>query len=137
MPIVRTWKATNNDSQRRISVSFCFDNRTCQETTSYECNILLKDLQVALGIPEDLRFPLGTKSSEIEDVIDKSVEKVQKSLDYYKTKPPDYKDALFMLFQKSYARKYLTYVTFVAAVAVALLSVIEIGVMISRHSTQG
>jgi hypothetical protein len=98
---------------------------------------LLKDLQVALGIPEDLRFPLGTKSSEIEDVIDKSVEKVQKSLDYYKAKPPDYKDALFMLFQKSYARKYLTYVTFVAAVAVALLSVIEIGVMISRHSTQG
>jgi hypothetical protein len=109
---------------------------------------LSRELQVELGIPEDLRFPLGTKSEEIEksveesikNSINRSVKKREASPDYAnedpyaKERPPDYKDALFMLFQRSYARKYLTYVTFVAAVAVALLSVIEVGVLISKYT---
>jgi hypothetical protein len=107
---------------------------------------LLMDLQVALGIPIDLRFPLGfpipvehlgTKMSDIEKSVRESVERGKRNPDYYKEDPPDYEDALFRLFQKSYARKYLTYVTFVAAIAVAVLSVIEIGVMISKLSMQG
>ena len=108
---------------------------------------LSREIQVELGIPKDLRFPLGTKSLEIEDSINnsinRSVERGDASPDYAnkdpyaKERPLDYKDPLFKLFQKKYARTYLTYVTFVAAVAVALLSVIEMGVMISKHSTQG
>jgi hypothetical protein len=119
---------------------------------------LSREIQVALGIPRDLRFPLGTQTSEIEkstSEIEKSIKtSIKNSIDrrvkegeispnsvneglYAKESPLDYKDPLFKLFQKAYARKYLTYVTFIAAVAVALLSVIEIGFMISNHSMRG
>jgi hypothetical protein len=98
---------------------------------------LLNDLQVGLGIPKDFTFPLGTTSSEIEDTIERSIKRGEAFPNYAKERPPDFRDALFRAFQKSYARKYLTYATFVAAVAVAVLTVIEIAVMISKYSLQG
>ena len=97
-------------------------------------SFLLSDLQVALGIPKDLVFPLGTKSAEIENTIELSVEKGLEFPDYAKQDPPDFQDTLFRRFQKFYARKYLTYVTFIAAIALALLSVIEIVIILIQYS---
>jgi hypothetical protein len=84
----------------------------------YHMNVissLLKDLQVELGLQEKFQFPLGI-SDDIDKYLDKKriVEGIQFS---------DYKrDPLFEFLAIFYARKYLTYVIFSAAIILAILA---------------
>jgi hypothetical protein len=83
----------------------------------YHMNVissLLKDLQVELGLQEKFQFPLGI-SGDIDKYLDnkRMVEELQFA---------DYKhDPLFKFFGISYARKYLTYVIFSAAIILPYL----------------
>lgn len=79
---------------------------------------MLKEIQDQL-LPEKFRFPVGI-SDDIEKYIDKYVPKpTEKYL-------PDYNDPLFRGLKRFYARKTLTYVIFVAAIAVGMLAVSEV-----------
>jgi hypothetical protein len=78
-------------------------------------SLLLKDLQTELGLEKKFQFPLGI-SRDIDIYLEKRriAEKVELA---------DYKhDPLFKFFETSYARKYLTYVIFSAAITLAILA---------------
>jgi hypothetical protein len=77
-------------------------------------SLLLKDLQVELGLEEKFRFPLGI-SGDIDKYLNERPKEKRLLADYKN-------DPLFKFFQKSYARKYLTYVIFSAAIVLALLA---------------
>jgi hypothetical protein len=82
-------------------------------------SFLLKDLQeeeIGLGLDKKFRFPVGI-SGDIDNYINERVKNLTRG-----EKPGDLDDRLFKLFRHTYARKYLTWVVFVAAVAVAVLS---------------
>ena len=96
-------------------------------------SFLLNDLQVSLGLPKDFLFPLGIKQKEIEEAIMRSINKGEEDVKYSKQIPLDFTDNLFKFFQKYYARKYLTYVIFVSAVLVALLSIVEAVLLIINY----
>lgn len=79
-------------------------------------SILLKRLQEeGLKLDPEYRFPVGI-SKDLDNYIDDWVK------DHVEDKPADLDDRLFKFFRYTYARKYLTWVVFISAIAVALLS---------------
>lgn len=85
-------------------------------------SFLLKDLQVGLRLPAEFQFPLGTRSNEIKDTIDKSLKLGNEYPDYFKEPPLDSKDRLFK------RRKSL----FTGAIVIATLFVIELVYTVSK-----
>lgn len=77
-------------------------------------SLLIKDLQVKLGLSEELRFPLGI-SNDINKYLETRLKNEKGQL-------ADYNDPLFKFFERSYARQYLTYVIFSAAIILAILA---------------
>lgn len=87
-------------------------------------SLLLRDLQKdGLKLDEEFQFPLGLpidtcNKQDIED---------------YLAKHPIKEDRLFNKFKSFSARRFLTYVIFVAAVVVALLALTELYRIITEH----
>lgn len=78
-------------------------------------SLLLKDLQKELGLDERFQFPLGI-AEDIDKYLALFMRKEKKRMF------ADYNDPLFEFFSFSYARKYLTYVVFSAAIILAILT---------------
>jgi hypothetical protein len=91
-------------------------------------SFLLKDLQVGLRLPAEFQFPLGTRSNEIKDTIDKSLKLGNEYPDYFKEPPLDSKDRLFKRLQSLSVRKSL----FTGAIVIATLFVIELVYTVSK-----
>ncbi len=71
-------------------------------------SVRLQDLES----PYTEKFPFSTK--DLDDLVTKKM-----------TTNPDNKDPLYRLFKLDYARKTLTYVTFIAALGIAFLAEFE------------
>ena len=91
-------------------------------------SLLLKDLQVEPGLDEEFQFPLGI-SGDIDKYLDK-MDKKQLFADYKH-------DPLFEFLDTSYARKYLTYVTFTAAISLAILAGYEFTQVLTKDTHYG
>lgn len=76
-------------------------------------SMLLKDLQINLGLKKEFRFPLG---------ISEDISKYLKERPIEKKGLADNKDPVFKFFKISYARQYLTYVILIGAISMASLA---------------
>jgi hypothetical protein len=86
-------------------------------------SILLKTLQEdGLKLAEEHRFPVGVSDDIGKYLYDWEQKQMQKNPD---AKIPDSDDGLFQFFKNVYARKFLTWTVFIAAIIVAVLADFE------------